>query len=453
VAAAAAALAVPTVLVERDRMGGECLSAGCVPASALIAAAKVAATMRGAARFGIHGSEPRADMARVRARSREIVARIAPGATAARYRAMGVTVVEAAAHFSDARTLTAGGVTIRARRFVIATGSKPVIPALEGIDLVRFHTSETVFDLDRLPSRLIVLGGGSTGLELAQAFRRLGSECVVLDAGQALAGEDPECVAVLIAALAREGVVVRQNVKLARLEPRGTGVRAMLTGATIEEPVVGSDILVATGRRYNVAALAIEAAGIRHEAGRILVDGTMRTSNRAIYAIGDAVGAGSAHAACAQAAVVVRHALFRLPARFDPARVPRVTFCDPELATVGLSEDEARERHRKIDILRWPLSENDRARALGATAGLVKVVTDRRGRILGASILASGAGELVTPWTLALSKRLKARDIAGLAIPYPTLSEASGRAALGAITAKLGDPWLSRLLRLLRRMG
>lgn len=457
VAAGAAALGAPTVLVEKGAMGGECLNSGCVPSKALIAAAEAAAAMRGASRFGMRAHEPIVDFERVHAHVQRVIAAIAPNDSAERFGAMGVEVIKARARFKDPRTLLAGDCEIRARRFVIATGSHPARPAIEGLDLVHWHSNETIFDLATLPPRLVVIGAGPVGLELAQSFRRLGSEVTVLEAATALVREDAELVEPLRRRLAREGVVLREGVKILRVEPHGAGARVVLPGRLLEEHIDASHLMIAAGRTPNVEDLGLEDAGVAFDrAAGVAVDARMRTSNRRIYAVGDVAAGGPrlTHVANHQAGLVLRAALFRLRPRFDPTRAPRVAYTSPQVASVGLSEAEARAAgHRHVRVLRWPFSENDRAIAGKLDEGHVKIVADRSGRILGAGIVGAEAGEMIGFWALALTKRLRLRDVAEVVLPYPTLGEAGRRAALTGFAASLSNPWLRRLLRLLRRFG
>ncbi len=454
VAAGAARLGVPVVLIEKGEMGGDCLNAGCVPSKTLIASAAIAQAMRDAGRFGVHAVEPRVEWPAVQKRIRQTIASIAPNDSQSRYEAMGVRVIRAAARFTDKRTVEAGGVMVRARRFVLATGSAPAVPPIPGLEFVRYLTNETIFDIDVLPRRLIIVGGGAVGIELAQAFRRLGSETIVIEAQKALAREDPELASVALDALRREGVDLREGKAIARIEPRAEGVRVVLAGHEVEETVDGTHLLIATGRKPNVDNLGLEAAGVKFDRSGVSTGSNLRTSNRRIYAVGDVAGLAQLTAAANyHAGLVLRQALFRLPARPHHEFVPRVTYTDPEIAWVGLSEEEARARHRKIRILRWNLAENDRARAEGSMDGHLKAVTARDGRVLGCGIVGRGAGDLIAPWSLALSKGLMAQDMANVIFAYPTLSEISRRASFGVYADKLDKPWVKSLLRFLRRLG
>ena len=456
VAAAAAALGVPVVLIEKGKMGGDCLNVGCVPSKALIAAAKRAEAFRSAAKFGIGAQRPGIDFFRINDHIHEVIAAIAPNDSKARFGGLGVRVIEGEACFKDASTVVVGDTfEIKARRFVIATGSVPAAPDIPGLDTTPYLTNETVFEMRERPKHLIVIGAGAIGLELAQAFRRLGSEVTVLEASTPLANEDPECAAVVLDALAREGVAIRRGVAIASVKK----VRSRIEVACVDEKgnsdvVGGSDLLVATGRRPAVAGLGLEAAGIAHNASGIAVDGRLRTANKRVYAIGDVTGSARfTHVANHHAGLVIRHALFRLPVKIDMNMMPRVTFTDPELAHVGLSEVQARQRVSAIRVLRWPYHENDRAQAERETLGHIKVITDRRGKILGATIVGASAGELITAWTLAISQGLNIRAFAGIVVPYPTLSEIGKRAAISFYAPRWSSPWVRRILGWLRRLG
>lgn len=456
VAAAAAAFGVPVVLVEKGEMGGDCLNHGCVPSKALIAAARHVHAMRNGARFGIADAEPQVDYRQVQRRIRDVIVAIAPNDSAERFTALGVRVIREEARFADPRTVVAGGFEIRARRFVVATGSSPVIPPIPGLDEVAFHTNETIFGLTRLPSSLLVVGGGAVGLELAQAFRRLGSEVCVVEAGRALAREDPELAALALDRLRAEGIDIREGTQVLRVERRGrSGVRLHVEDAAgVASSVDGAQLLVAAGRRPVVDGLDLDRAGIAVGPNGILVDDRLRTTNGRVHAIGDVAGQGELTSLAGyHAGLVVRSILFRLRARAEPLIVPRVTFVDPEIAHVGLREDEARAQHKGVTTLRWPYAENDRAQTAGSTEGLVKVVAGRRGRILGVSIVGAEAGELIGVWALAIARRLTLRDMAAYVSAYPTLGEIGKRAAISYFAGAARKPGVRRLVRFLRLFG
>jgi pyruvate/2-oxoglutarate dehydrogenase complex dihydrolipoamide dehydrogenase (E3) component len=453
VAAAAAAFGVPVVLVEKGKMGGECLNTGCVPSKSLIAAGKRARAIADAGVFGVSAQAPDIDFGKVHRHVHDVIAAIAPNDSKERFNGLGVRVIAGAARFADRDTVAVGdGIEIAARRFVIATGSSPSLPPIAGLDTVPYLTNETVFDLATRPEHLIVVGAGAIGLELAQAFRRLGCAVTVLEAAEPLAREDAECAAIVLDALAREGVVVRSNVSIARVERAGAKIKVVIGDGA--EAIEGSHLLIATGRKANVDGLALERAGVACDGNGIVVDKGLKTPNRRVYAIGDVAGRGQfTHLANYHAGLVIRNALFRLPVKVNADLVPRVTFTDPELAHVGLTETEARARGIVFRLLRWPYHENDRAQTDRETAGHIKVVTDRRGKILGATIVGAAAGELITTWTLAISRGLNIRSLAGMIVPYPTLAEIGKRAAVTYFLPSLSSVWVRRTIALLRRFG
>jgi pyruvate/2-oxoglutarate dehydrogenase complex dihydrolipoamide dehydrogenase (E3) component len=452
VAAGAAQLGAATVLIERGKMGGDCLNYGCVPSKALLAAAKVAATSRGAGRFGISLGEPEIDFAAVMRHVHEVIATIAPNDSVARFEGLGATVIQGSARFAGPRALVVGERRIRARRFVLATGSTASAPPIPGLDQVDYFTNETIFENTRLPDHLIVIGGGPIGMEMAQAHARLGARVTVLEAAQVLAKDDPELAVLLRDRLLAEGIAIREQATIARVE-RATGGVAVSLGDG--ERILGSHLLVAAGRRPNIAALDLDKAGIAYNRQGIVVDARLRTSDRHVFAIGDVAGGPQfTHAAGYHAGIVIRNALFRIPAKIDYRALPWVTYTDPELAHVGLAEAAARERHGKdIVILRSAFHENDRAQTERATHGLVKVVTRKNGRILGASILGPQAGELIHPWVLAIGQGLKIKAMAGMIAPYPTLGEAGKRAAGSFYIATLFGARTKSLVRFLARLG
>ncbi len=457
VAAGAAQLGQTVVLIERGKMGGDCLNYGCVPSKSLIAAARAAEAIRGAGRFGVSAGAPAIDFAAVRAHVRGVIADIAPNDSVERFTGLGVKVIRAEARFTGGDEVEAGDVRIRARRFVIASGSRAAVPPIPGLEAggVPYLTNETIFDLDQAPGHLLVIGGGPIGCELAQAHRRLGARVTVLEAATLLPKDDPELVDFVRRRLRADGVALRETVKINRVEGRAGDLAAIVEADGREERVAGTHLLVATGRRPNLSGLGLEAAGVRASPRGIEVDARLRTSNRKIYAVGDVVGRYQfTHMAGYHAGIVIRNALFRLPAKVDHSGVPWVTYTDPELAHVGLAETEARQIHGDaIRLARWSFHDNDRAQAEREAEGLIKVVADRKGRVLGAGIVGPHAGELLLTWSLAIAKKATLRDVAGLIAPYPTLSEVSKRAAGSFFAPRLFSPRTRPLVRFLARFG
>ena len=454
VAAAAAAFGQRVVLIEKGKMGGDCLNYGCVPSKALIAAGHRAHVMRSSAAFGIQPVEPVIDPAGVNHHVRSVIAAIAPNDSVERFEGLGVKVIQAAGRFVDKDTVEAGDTRIKARRFVVATGSSPVVPPIPGLAATPYFTNETVFDNAERIGHLIVVGGGPIGLELAQAHLRLGAKVTVLEGLKALGKDDAELAAVVVAELRREGLVIREGAKVESVEGSAGDIRVSVATSAGNEVVAGTHLLVAVGRRPNLADLGLEAAGIKHERTGITVSSGLVTSNPKVFAIGDVTGGLQfTHVANYHAGIVIRRALFRMPVKVDTGIIPWVTYTDPELAHIGMTEEQAREKHGKVSVLRWPYHENDRAQAERATHGHVKVVAAKSGRILGATIAGAHAGELIQIWSLAISQKLKIKAMTGFISPYPTLTEINKRAAFKFYAAAPGNPLLRKVIGFLAKLG
>ena len=460
VAAGASMLGARTVLVEKGLMGGDCLNYGCVPSKALLAAGHAAEAVRGASAFGVEAGPPRIDAARVHAHVRNTIAAIAPNDTVARFEGLGATVIQAPARFVGRRLIEAGDERIEARRVVVATGSVPVIPPIEGLDAVPYLTNETIFDLDALPRHLIIVGGGPIGTELAQAHRHLGAEVTVLELATLMQNDDEELVAVVRARLIDDGIDVNEGCRVVRLESAAEGVAVVVAGDggdagdAGERRIEGSHLLLATGRRPNVDGLDLETGGIDYAPAGITVDARLRTSDKKVYAIGDVTGdLQFTHMAGYHAGIVIRNALFRLPAKVKRGAVPWVTYTAPELAQVGLTEAAARAQGHDIRVLRWAYAENDRAQAENLSDGSVKAIVTARGKILGAGIVGAHAGDLIQTWVLALDQGIKIGALASMIAPYPTLGEVSKRAAGSFYTPAVFGERSKKVVRFLSRFG
>ncbi|WP_212525118.1 FAD-dependent oxidoreductase [Actibacterium sp. MT2.3-13A] len=448
-AAGAVQMGARVVLVEGHRMGGDCLNYGCVPSKALLAAGKSAQAMRSGGPFGVAPVEPEVDYAAAQAHVARAIAAIAPHDSVERFEALGVRVIQAWGRFVSEAELEAGDAVIAARRFVVATGSSPLVPPVPGLEGVAYLTNETLFDLRTRPGHLLIIGGGPVGLEMAQAHVRLGARVTVIEAARALGREDPELAAVVLARLRAEGVEIVEGQAVTRV----SGQAGAITVETSEGRHDGTHLLVAVGRRPNLDRLNLDAAGVEVTRAGIKVDAALRSSNRRIYAIGDvAGGAQFTHVAGYHAGVVIRSILLGLPAKARGGHIPRVTYTDPELAQVGPTEQEAREVHgAKLTVTRFDFAGNDRAIATGQAEGLIKVMVVR-GRPVGASIVGPEAGELIGIWALAIANGLKMGAVANMVAPYPTLGEVNKRAAGNYFSPRLFDnPWVKRVVRLVQR--
>ena len=454
IAAGASQMGAKAVLIEKGRMGGDCLNFGCVPSKALLVAAKAAQAHRSAGRLGVAYDPPRVDFAAVHRHVQGVIAEIAPMDSVERFEGLGVKVIQGSARFVGRQEVAVGDTRITARRIVIATGSVPLVPPIPGLDGVPYLTNETVFDLTELPRRLIVVGGGPIGCELGQAFRRLGAEVAIVEMDRIMPKDDPELVDLIRTRLRGEGVELHEQTRVTGVSGQAGDIAVSVERDGATGRVEGSALLLAAGRRQVFGELGLEAAGIRHDGRRIEVDARLRTSNPKVYAAGDAAGGLQfTHVAGYHAGIVIRNALFRLPAKADESAVPWVTYTDPELASVGMTETQAREAAGEIRVLRWPLAENDRAQAERRTDGLVKVIVRPNGRILGAAVVGPQAGELIQTWILAISQKLKVGAVAQMIAPYPTLGEISKRAAGSYFVPKLFSDRTKAIVRFLARFG
>jgi pyruvate/2-oxoglutarate dehydrogenase complex dihydrolipoamide dehydrogenase (E3) component len=425
VAAGAVQMGARVVLVEGHKMGGDCLNYGCVPSKALLSRAKLAKA-GGAVDYA-------AAMAHVRA----TIAAIEPHDSVERFEGLGVKVLRGWGQFTGPDSLDVDATAIRARRFVIATGSRAAIPPIPGLADLHYLTNETLFDLTDLPHHLLIIGAGPIGLEMALAHRRLGARVTVFDAGTALSRDDPDAANVVVAALQAEGVELILNTGIEAVRGQPGAFEVQVAGGTIFS---GSHLLVATGRVPNLEKLNLKAAGIRHDKTGIKVDAGLRTTNRRAYAIGDVAGHGQfTHLAGYHAGIVIRSAVLGLPARARHDHIPHVTFTDPELAQIGLTEAQARRKYgAMLSVHRVDYDQIDRAQADGCRDGFLKLMA-ARGRPVGVTIVGAQAGELIAPFAVAIANKLKLSAIAGTVLPYPTLAEIGKRAAGAYFSPQLFD--------------
>ncbi len=454
VAAGASQMGARVVLVEKGEMGGDCLNYGCVPSKALLAAGHAAHAGAVAPKYGVSLGSASYDPVAVHDHVKGVIAAIAPMDSVERFEGFGVTVIKAAARFTGPQEVMAGDTRITASRFVIATGSSPVAPPIDGLSETPYFTNETLFDNKDRIDHLLIIGGGPIGLEMAQAHRQLGIAVTVIDLGPILPKDDPDAVEVVRKSVLEDGVVLHEKVKVVRTDKTAQGVSVTIETKGAEKTITGSHLLVAAGRAANVKGLDLEKAGVDYDRA-IKVDKRLRTSNRKIFAMGDVAGSYQfTHVAGYHAGVVIRNILFRLPAKVDYRAVPWVTYTDPELAHVGMTLDEAKqEQGDNLRILHWGFDENDRAQSERSTEGFVKVLTTRKGHILGATIVGKNAGELIHPWIIAIQNKLKIGAMATYIAPYPTLGEVNKRAAGSFYTEKLFSERTRRIVRFLLRFG
>jgi len=454
VAAGGAALGAKIAVVEKHKLGGDCLWYGCVPSKTLLKSAHVAHSMRHAERWALTPAEPRPDLARVMERVAGVIKGIEPNDSPERFRGLGVEVIFGDGRFVGSDAFEVGGRRLTAKSFVIATGSRPAVPKLPGLDTTPFLTNETVFDLREPVPSLVVIGAGPIGCEMAQAFRRLGSEVTVIDlAPQILPREDPDLAAVVFKALETEGIRYHLGASVLGFGGRKGDIRvsARLADGTPTE-IIGSHLLLAMGRVANVDGLGLDAAGVALDKGRIVAEGLVTTNPR-IRVLGDAAGGYQfTHVAEHHAGVVLRQALFRMGWVKPSPVVPWCTFTDPELARVGLSETEAKQRGIAHRVYRFAFEDIDRARAEGEAEGFAKIVTTPKGKLLGAAIVGPHAGELIAEYVLAVAKGMNAKELTGVIHTYPTLAQINRRVADQRLkegltpTAKI---WIQRIFGLM----
>lgn len=460
VAAGAAQLGLSVVLIERNKMGGDCLNTGCVPSKALLAAAKHAHAHRLTNIPGIDAHEPTIDFSRVKDHVQAAIDQIAPHDSVERFEGLGVRVIQGHARFVDRTSVEVNEEIISAKRFVIATGSKAAIPVIEGLQADKVLTHEQIFDLKTAPSHLIIIGGGPVGVEMAQAHRRLGVPVSLIESDRLLRNDEPEHVDVVRTALQKEGINIYESAQIQRVRhgdplDANTPTEVVIDQAGERYALKGSHILVATGRTPQVEDLGLEAAGVSSTDQGIVVDAHLKTSNKRIFAIGDVTGGPLfTHVAGYQAGIIIKQVCFKLlNAKVNYRALPWVTYTDPELAHVGLTEAKAREQFGDaIKIVRWSMADNDRAVAEGIAHGEVKVIATAKGKILGASLVGPQAGELIAVWTLMINQGLKIGAMAQVIAPYPTLGEISKRAAGAWYTPSLFSEKTRRLVRWLSKL-
>lgn len=455
-AAGAAQMGAHVVMFEGGEMGGDCLNTGCVPSKALLAASKAAYNARSKANFGVRVADTKIDFATAKKYVDSVIAKIAPHDSVSRFTSLGVTVISEYARFKTAHIVVSDSYEVRAKYIVIATGSTALIPPIPGLDKVPYHTNETIFtDYDK-PDHLVIIGGGPIGVEMAQAHNRLGAKVTIVEALAVMGRDDQELVNILKQQLMHEGVTIIEGAGVTKIDQNTDSSpqrdKKIIVRLADGQVLHASHLLVAIGRRPTIDRLDLDMARIDHNTKGIITNKRLRTNKKHIYAIGDVAGRQQfTHIAGYHAGIVIRNILFKLPAKIDNSAVPWVTYCDPELAHVGLTITEASAKYgaHNISIFTSPLADNDRAIAESRTEGMVKVITHKKGRILGASILAPAAGEMILAWAVAITAGQKMSTMASVIAPYPTYGDASKRVAGSFYTEKLFSPRIKRLVKFL----
>ncbi|WP_107495046.1 FAD-dependent oxidoreductase [Thalassobius sp. I31.1] len=440
IAAGAVQMGADVVLLEGHKMGGDCLNYGCVPSKALIAAGKAAHALEAGEKYGVAKAVPQIDFAGAKAHVADVIKTIEPHDSVERFEGLGVNVIQEYGSFLSPKEVQAGDTVITARRFVIATGSSPLVPPIPGLKDVPYDTNETIFEQQERPDHLLIIGGGPIGMEMAQAHRRLGCQVTVIEGAKALGKDDPEMAEIVLENLRAEGIEIAEDALAAEIRGKAGAIEIEAQDGRIFK---GTHLLMAVGRKPNIDKLNLEKAGISTERGLIKVDAGLRTDNRKVYAVGDVASPLQfTHVAGYHAGIVIRSALTAMPAKARTDHIPWATYTDPELAQVGLTEAQAREKHgEKLEVLRFNFEGNDRLIAEGKAKGLIKVMVVK-GKPVGASIAGPQAGELINTWALVIANGLKIGAVAAMVAPYPTVAEINKRAAGVYYTPRLFDSTL-----------
>ncbi|WP_299931639.1 FAD-dependent oxidoreductase [uncultured Pelagimonas sp.] len=426
-AAGAAQMGADVILLEGHKMGGDCLNYGCVPSKALIASGKAAFEMTHAADYGVANVVPKVDYAAAKDHVNDVIATIEPVDSQERFESFGVRVIREYGRFVSPTEVEAGPYKIKARRVVISTGSSPFVPPIPGLDSVPYLTNESLWELREKPGHLLVIGGGPIGMEMAQAHLRLGSQVTVIEGAKALGKDDPEMAEVVLENLRAEGLQIEEEALAKEIRGEAGAIEVETQDGRVFK---GTHLLMAVGRKANVDKLGLDKAGIETTRTGIKVDDSLRTTNKKVYAIGDAAGGLQfTHVAGYHAGIIIRSALFGLPAKATTKHIPWATYTQPELSQVGLTEAQARAEYGdKLEVARFHYHHNDRAIAERKTKGLIKVMVVK-GKPVGASIAGYQAGELISTWSLAIANGLKMSAVSNMVAPYPTVAEMNKRVA------------------------
>lgn len=448
VAAGAVQMGARVVLCEGGEMGGDCLNYGCVPSKAMIEASRVIYHAKKANRFGIDIDSVKPDYKKVQQHVKNVITKIAPHDSVERFEGLGVTIIKEYAQLVDRYTVKAGETLIKAKYIVLATGSQAKVPPIKGLDKVNYYTNENIFDISEKPQKLIVLGGGPIGVELAQAHALLGCEVTIVEAfSDILNFADSDCRNIVLNEFEKLGINVITNAKVQEIYKDNDTIYVK----TDTNVYFGTHLLVATGRSPNIKKLNLKEVSIAHTEKGVTVDSSLRTNYKNIYAIGDIAGPYQfTHAAGYHAGIVIQSMLFKFPAKVDYKSFPFVVYTTPELAQTGMSISEAEKQGAKILTIDY--GSNDRAQANLSTEGLVKVAVNKKGYILGTAIVGESAGELINEWTIAIKNKFKIKQMTSHIVAYPTLSELNKRVAGSYFTPVLYSKKVKTIVRILLKI-
>lgn len=449
VAAIACQLDIDTTIIERHKLGGDCLHYGCIPSKSLLSISKHIYELRNSKKYANILNEPKIDYSYIKNYINNVIQKIEPHDSIERFEKLGAKVIIGEASFVNKNTITVNDTQITAKKIVICTGSKPSIPEISGLQGTPYLTNESVFSINEAPESIAILGGGPTGVEIAQAFNRLGVQVHLLVRSRILSSEDHEQSYLLASKLAEEGIAIHTDISVTRVNYRNL-FEIFCKEQEITKTIKTTHFLIATGRVPSLHKLQLSNAAIEFDEQGIKVDKHLRTTNPKIYAAGDVTPHPKfTHMASYQAGVIIKNILFKIPAKYSSKIVPRVTFTEPEFAQVGMIEREIQHKYRQYKELKYSFSDNDRAQTEDAIVGNIKVFTSKRGKILGVSILGPHAGELITPWVLAISNNFNIKKMAEIIIPYPTLSEVNKNVSSQFFAKKLFSILSKKLVKLL----
>ena len=450
---AAAQLGANIILIdENTALGGNSLRHNCIPTKSFLSSSRIAEFMRNASQYGIEIQKHTIDHASILKTIQNAQEEIGLNYTKERFEGMGAKVIQGQAEFISPSSLRVDDITVTARRFVIATGSKPATPPYPGLTNVNYFTHETILKAPSLPQHLIILGGDSAAIEMAQAFTRMGKKVTLLEIFTLLGQYDKEAVTILRKQLIEEGVEVKEHIHIRSIEQNGEKTTISIIHNDSEEKVTGSALLVSAGRQPNYKHLNLAIADVESHAKGIIVDDRLRTTNKKIFALGDVIGhMPYAHVAQYQASIVMKNILFYWPAKINYTSMPKTIFTEPGLAQTGLTEAELLEKKMPFQTLRSSFHENQKAIIHHKSTGMIKVVISKKGRVLGASIAGPQAEELIVPWIMAVKKQMKVTEISDLMIPYLSYSEIHKHVAVNFFVAKIFNGKLRKFVKFIQK--